>query len=573
MSLTEYAITGEAFHLNKIFSSDFEYVIPSYQRPYSWEIEHISQLFNDLYDFYQNEPENSYFLGSIVVIKELNKPLTQVVDGQQRLTSLTIILAALIQFLPENLRRNACEYIQQPENLLEGIEAKPRLTLRSRDHSFFHQYVQELNFEQLLNLDPMQLDTDAKRNIRANTIKIIELMQEVFRNNPDKALQFYTFLLRRCCLVLVSTANYHAAFRIFSVMNNRGLDLLPVDIIKAKLIGKIDNEKQQDNYTQKWDDLEQYVGRHDFNDLFGHIRMIYLRAKYHKNLLEDFEQLVLSTIDSSEHFIDKLLTPCAKAYAIAKQKELYVSSHNAQEINQLFKWLNHITHSDWLPVAMFLLLKHQKNADILYKMLKKLERLSAYLHLTAKDITKRMERYGKVIQELDKNPNEIPNSLQLSVKEQQEWFIVLNGNIYTDLTAVRKNYLVLRLDAVLSDSIVSYQFKKGAFTIEHVLPQTVPQNSEWAKWWKTNEEIEEWVHRLGNLVLLNRIRNSAASNLDFSVKKEKYFLGNQKLSPYALTCQVLQETSWQPKIVEKRQKLLLSKLIEEWELDYLGLNF
>ena len=75
-----------------------------------------------------------------------------------------------------------------------------------------------------------------------------------------------------------------------------------------------------------------------------------------------------------------------------------------------------------------------------------------------------------------------------------------------------------------------------------------------------------WVHRLANLVPLNRRRNSSASNLEFKDKKEKYFKGNNNVSSYALTTQVLDIEKWTPEIVKQRQENLLSRVYEVWEL-------
>jgi len=73
-------ISGAEYPLSKIFSSDFDYVIPSYQRPYAWTVDQASELFDDLYDFYVREKEDTYFLGSIVLIKEEGKPYSEVID-------------------------------------------------------------------------------------------------------------------------------------------------------------------------------------------------------------------------------------------------------------------------------------------------------------------------------------------------------------------------------------------------------------------------------------------------------------------------------------------------------------
>lgn len=89
-------IKGAEYPLAKIFSSDFDYEIPSFQRPYAWTEEEAGDLFDDLYDFYINEAEDEqYFLGSIVLVKEDDKPPAEVIDGQQRLTTLTILLSAI----------------------------------------------------------------------------------------------------------------------------------------------------------------------------------------------------------------------------------------------------------------------------------------------------------------------------------------------------------------------------------------------------------------------------------------------------------------------------------------------
>ena len=108
-------ITGKEYPISDIFTSKFEYHIPSYQRPYAWEKEQAETLFDDLLDFYKNQPkDDNYFLGSIVLIKEddENKPLSYVIDGQQRLTSLTILLSVVASLIQEpKLRSNVEKYL------------------------------------------------------------------------------------------------------------------------------------------------------------------------------------------------------------------------------------------------------------------------------------------------------------------------------------------------------------------------------------------------------------------------------------------------------------------------------
>ena len=271
MTSQDYAIKGEAFKLSKVFSSDFQYLIPNYQRPYSWEAENIEQLFDDLYDFFQGDTEETYFLGSVVVIKKDHFPESYVVDGQQRLTSLTILLSVLASFLSDKSKANSIElYIKQPENLAESIPAQPRLTLRKQDNDFFSKYIQNIKIEELksINIDS-DCKTDAQKNIYKNALALVQRVKDKFEGDEEGIFEFCKFIIQKCCLVIVSTPNEKSAFRIFSVMNDRGLDLLPSDILKSYLIGKMNSK--QDEYTDKWEDLEQDLGRARFNELFSQI--------------------------------------------------------------------------------------------------------------------------------------------------------------------------------------------------------------------------------------------------------------------------------------------------------------
>jgi uncharacterized protein with ParB-like and HNH nuclease domain len=113
-------ISGADYPLSKIFSSDFDYVIPSYQRPYAWTVDQASELFDDLYDFYVREKEDTYFLGSIVLIKEEEKSYSEVIDGQQRLTPLTILLSSITSNLSGDLRSDFENCIREPGRASPG---------------------------------------------------------------------------------------------------------------------------------------------------------------------------------------------------------------------------------------------------------------------------------------------------------------------------------------------------------------------------------------------------------------------------------------------------------------------
>lgn len=561
-------ITGKEYQLSKIFSKEFDYYIPAYQRPYAWTEEETETLFNDLLDFYQTEQVDNYFLGSIVLIKEDDKPHADVIDGQQRLTTLTIFIAVIASYLSGDNRNNCNKYLREPGNDLEGLAPLPRLHLRQKDQEFFNKYIQDVKLSDLIALDPENLPNESQQHIRANCALLIKKMDNAFNGDEGKITDFCRFLVTRCYLVAVYTPSQQSAFRVFSVMNSRGLNLMPIDIIKSDIIGQIP-EKEQQYYTDKWEDLEVQTSRSGFNDVFTHTRMIFAKAKAKKSLLEEFRESVLSKT-TPKKLIDDILEPYAEAYTILANKK-YVATKNAEDVNQYLFWLNKIDNSDWMPSAIKFMAEHKNEPEYVLWFIKKLERLASYLHVTAKDINRRIERYKILLEEMEMNPdhniNDPISSVELSNEEKKEFVTVLNGEIYK-LTGIRRNFVILRLNAFVSDGATKFDFEPNTLTIEHVLPQTVSIGSEWEKWWPNIEERKEWINRIANLVPLTRKKNSEAQNFDFDKKKDIYFKGKNGTTTYPLTTQVISESTWTPSIIKDRQKTLLEKFKECWELKY-----
>lgn len=557
-------IKGAEYPLAKIFSSDFDYTIPAYQRPYAWTEEETEILFDDLYDFYTDESdEENYFLGSIVLIKDDDKPASEVIDGQQRLTTLTILLAALTSKLSGEEKSDFKTYIIEPGRASQGIASKPRLCLRPRDSEFFKKYIQGMDFDALQKLDADNQDTEAKTNIIKNTRLLLQKIEAVLKT-PEQITAFGAFLVQRCFLVVVSTPTKASAFRVFSVMNSRGMSLLVTDIIKADIIGAVPDALKQ-KYTDKWEEMEAELTRTGFNDLFSQIRMITMKVKAKKSLQEEFYKFVLPDVDdkTSVSFIDNVLEPFSEAYSVIKSSE-YSSSAGADAVNDILCWLNRIDNSDWLPVAMVYYVKKSDDAVAMNAFLRKLERLAAFMRACSWDVNHRIERYANVLKELETIDNDtFGNAIELTNDEIDEFIKTLNSDMYT-MVANKRNYLILRLDSFVSDGAAKYDSK--ILTIEHVLPQTIKPGSEWDKLWPDELERAQWLHKIGNLLPLTKRHNSEAQNYDFSVKKDKYFKGKSGTTTYALTTQVLSFQEWTPEIVEQRQKELISKYTECWNL-------
>lgn len=548
--------------ISKIFSDDYVFTIPGYQRPYSWTTEHANALLDDLLGFIGADQSpidkmSPYFLGSVVLIKDDINPSAEVVDGQQRLTTLTLLLAGIRSLADADTAKEITPLLYERGSSIRGTQDRFRLTLRERDAAFFQDYVQrEDGFASLLQLtDELP---DSQNNIRSNALLYSKRLKEI---PAALRIRLAQFIVTRCYLVTVATPDLDSAYRIFSVLNSRGLDLAPTDILKAEIIGQIPTTHRP-AYTQRWEEAEEDLGRDSFNDLFGHIRMVYRQAKPQGTLIKEFKEHV--RLEDPRRFIDELLLPMAKAFEEITDAE-YQSTENAGQVNDRLKWLTHLEYSDWIPPALAFMHRYRQKADLVYDFFAELERLSYAMLVMKWGINERVDRFSKLTGWIMSGdlPTAKESPIQLTPHEQYIAYAALDGPLYASHSARAKSTILLRLDSLLSGGGATYDYP--TVTIEHVLPQNPLPASKWMEWFPDEKDRLIWVHRLGNLALLTRKKNSSASNYDFDTKKRAYF-SKGGVSPFVLTTQVLEKTSWGPDEVRERHRQLLETFEKHWRL-------
>jgi len=547
------------FVLRAVFDDSYLFKIPTYQRPYAWTTEEADELLNDLMEAERKDPDDPYFLGSIILIKQDGIPESDVVDGQQRLTTLTMLLCVLRELsTDDNHKSEINRFVWQEGSEVNETQDEIRLTLRERDRDFFREHIQSGgSIGSLLGVDRAGLPDS-----RMRMIENVEHMHKKLDSLSEADLwRFTLFVLRGCFLVVVAATNRDSAYRIFSVMNTRGLDLSPTDILKAEAIGDLE-DRLQGEYAAKWEELEEELGRDKFRELFAHIRMIYGKDKLRVTLQEGFREQVLSK-ESGPPFIDDVLVPYAKLYEVIEDAA-YVSTENAEEINRYLGFLGFLDNFDWIPPAMEFFRLHGNASAELLAFLKRLDRLAYGLFIRRADTYERIDRYGKLLAEIgdDGTTGQEYSTFEFSVREKAEIRERLAGDIY--LVTRARLPLLLRLDGMLADAGASYDHK--IITVEHVLPQNPTANSEWLSSFPEEDTREYWTHKLANLVLLSRRKNSAASNWDFQRKKREYFQRKGLSTTFALTTGVLDEVEWTPDVLERRQAELVQRLIDEWRL-------
>lgn len=545
----------------RIFSDEYLFEIPVFQRPYAWTTDEVDDLLDDLLFAMRRNDGEPYFLGSIVLIKG-DDPDSQVVDGQQRLTTLTMLLCILRELAEDPAVKTALDTrIRQQEDVLAGTKEVVRLRLRRQDNAFFYDNVQNGGGVNSLLESPSARETDSQQRIYENVRRLYE---ELTKLAMHELRDLATFIIQQCYLVVVATSDATSASRIFSVMNDRGLDLSPTDILKAEIIGSIVADEDQQTYGDKWENIEQELGRDRFGALFAHLRSIYAKAKQRRSLEEEFRQHVLNRHSPTE-FVDEVLDRYDDVY----QRVLGISSGGNEEVHQeidgYLRHLRRLDNVDWIPPAMAFFHRNSQNPDLLARFTKDLERLAYGLFVRRANINERINRYAEVLREIEQGDvmSQGDGPLQLRAGEKGEILRILNGAIYS-LPRV-PSPLLLRLNGLVTDPDTNVTIQAPTISIEHVLPQHPSENSQWLAWFPDDDERNKWTHRLANLVLLSFRKNTRASNWEFDRKKDEYFLRGG-VTPFALTLQVINEKKWTPAVLERRQAELIDKLRTEWRL-------
>ncbi|MFP1602968.1 DUF262 domain-containing protein [Microbacterium sp. 2216-1] len=552
-------LTAHEQPLRKVFSSDFAFSIPDYQRPYRWGTEQALQLLEDLEESANRDQDEPYFLGSLVLVQQSERAF-DVIDGQQRLTTLTLLFSVLRELSAGPIAHELATLVMEPGSALAGIPARPRLDLRKQDAAFFRKYVQETGrMHELFALTDNLVPSESQRAIRDNAKALYERLRHRETAQLDALSQLAS---SRTFLVVVTTPDLNSAYRIFSVMNARGLDLAPTDIFKSKVIGSLDEDS---DFARQWEDAEESLGSDDFTDLFRDIRTIFSGERARKELLKEFPEQVLDNyVDNARagEFIDDVLLPYAAAFTRTAAQD-FGPGPEWRTVNDWLKRLVRIDNKDWRPSAVWAIKHHSDDPDFLAEFLRRLERVAAISLLRGEYTTPRIARYLEILRDLKAGRGLASPSLELSEHEKTEARVAIEGDVYRMQTR-RARYVLLRLDELLAHG-AGATYDHSVISIEHVLPQNPASGSHWLDDFD-DATREEWVHKLGNLLLLNHRKNSQARNFEFARKKDRYFKGGSGSAVFALTTQVLSYSEWTPEIVATRQRDLTGLLIDEWHL-------
>ena len=500
------------------------FIIPDYQRPYSWTSDQINTLFKDIWEFTCNEggtdKEGTYFLGSIVFYENKNGE-QEIIDGQQRITSIFLLLRAIYTKLskPKEKTEEAKNFINKIEpliwktNKLTGKVEYSSILLNSK-------VISETENEVLKKiLETGEVNEKLEDNYSKNYNQILELIEEKSVENALMIYQFIYALLNQVIILPITADSQETALTIFSTLNDRGLPLSDADIFKAKIYNHLQSKEEKKEFIEKWKELEENTQNisENIQKLFYYY-MFYLRAlendrntttpglrKYYST--NKFERLLKNNV------LDEL-KKILNIWEIIVNSTQFIENESWSENKDILKALNILTsypNEFWkYPVIVYYLV-HKDKKDFEEKFLKFLRKL--YVELLKKYIE------SPTINAVKSNILKLNAEIINSDKPVFDFKSLSEDEIKKKIKIPHRNAVRMLLKTLAYDYDIQDELLPEKWEIEHILPVKWENSYDL----RENEKIaKEKIEHLGNKTPFEKKLNIIATNNYFSKKKLSY---------------------------------------------------
>lgn len=573
-------IKAKEYYIKDLLSDKFLFEIPDYQRAYSWTKENLQQLIDDITgsievnkeeygdNFESYEP---YFIGSIVLCSKEYKDdgwgLYDVIDGQQRLTSIIMLIAAIRDLINNDQYKNVLSSLiyQQPNELM-GVKESIRVKVRGKELDFFKKYVLEVGGTE----EACTLVEEELSEAKVNMVTAINVFRNSFLDENGEVLyekvnEFIKYILQKVVLVVITTDSFTSAFRLFNVINARGLPLTNADLLKSENL-RVINEEVRNKYTDMWETDEQDVGKERLEKIIGFIRAMKLKKKASATIFEEFNKKIfvmepeyrgvnfIEHLNEVKNIFEKYIEEGALSTG-DKEKDAYYK-------NLVLVMKDFLPFDEWMT-AIISFIEKFNNDNLTFEFLKVLEKRITIDWVSGNSFADRLSRVYNILEAID----------SASIGEEVLKSDVFVGDLgrttayfenslndiefYSKGRMMIPKYILVRLDIELrSKEHIEYSDK---IMLEHMLPR----NAKDAYWTAnfTTEQRRNWANRLGNLVIINGTKNIKANNKAFAQKVEQYI---SKKGDFAITKEILNFKDWDMESLKSRHNELVKRSIDLW---------
>lgn len=585
---------------------DYFFIVPDYQREYVWKAEEqIEQFLIDIDNEYdeKTDVQSSYFLGSIIIVENDNK--YDVIDGQQRLTTVMLALCAfrdILRLRKSEMTSTQEKYLKTIEELLSDFDMdndveQLRLELQYEESSGF--------LEKLINSEPY---TDEKSSsvtrMEQAYIKLKHHYEIILDENLDAFIKYIKYFLTKVELVIIESENVSGALKIFETINQRGAGLNAMDLVKNLLFAKAkptDFEKIKDVWKEIMLNLQKC--KEDGSPL--RFLRYFIIARYHNGIIREDGLYKWFISKEGIAVLDYEINPVKLANELKKMSQRYSELVLATE---LVKGEGHYPNVTKIGLVnkyksrqhLILLLALAENAskDTIEYLASQLESYFFYTNSLSIQAKYNESNFTKWVIKLRNKSSidevsavvesEIVPYIKARLEEFKHRFVALNHSHFSPL--YRERYVLGKIEnTIRSMCNIPQQGNDFIYNlqIEHILPQT-PKDGILPEEFEDMNEYKSYVNRLGNVTLLEGMINQAVNkfndlNSDWFNKKQGEYANSDIISTKLLDDEYSVGTntalnrfkqeynfsfdSWDKEAIKKRQEIFLKLAFLTWKFN------
>lgn len=585
-------------NLVEVLSRKVPYSVPKFQREYSWERDKVETFWDDLIINHRKVEksttslENEYYFGAMVFLKERNGDDVILVDGQQRMATVTTLLCVIRDIL--NSLKNSetvsgevkisaasaetfvSSFIHEATD--EGEFLFWKLSLNVRNREFFRKHVQAFGepVEKLTNMRRERQKTRSEKNLEL-AYKFLNDKVTKFQNSydiheqPNKLRSLVSRLLNWFAIISIGVETEEDAFDIFETLNERGERLIIGDLVKNMLMKKV-SPSERDALDTSWGEIMNNLGGENrridqFLTYSWYSRRFFNDGKLSKNTL--FKTIKTQTSDENAvlRYAHSLVED-SETYDALTNPEDHKSYWNDDELVHYLSSLKLLGAERTLPPLITGFRKfgeeRQEYKEFVRIVLSFFFRFKTFADGSADSVLDHMVNISSFISGLDSTQEtpvtcepwkteKIKEYLQKQVDSDEKF----NHDfaIWSTESSTSAKYVLYELENQIAEERNEELKPISKLTWEHVLPV------EFEKHWSEFQDAVNYVDRLGNMTILKGRTNTSIQNKSFSYKKEKAY--SQSF------LHINQETvnnheDWTPDIIENRQKDFAERALKIW---------
>lgn len=551
-------LNTETLTLNDLFSKDRTYSVPKYQRNYSWGEDQWEDLWCDIEDL--EKSNYPHFMGSIVLQETRDTKNIDIIDGQQRLTTLSIFMSAIIFYIDDLVKKDRDKTDNERRREIFnkkylGYESSttlkivPKLTLNNTNNNFFTTYIINKN-----TLDKATLsDADnSNRLLHEAFVFFQNKIKEKFQEEDGKKIAEYVEMIgEQLKFIVIIVQNELDAYVLFQTLNARGVELTAADLLKNYFLNLLKNESEILNQANAmWENINNKISTEKIPDFLRSVINSQTDLVTKNRLFKEVKKNIRTSKEAFD-FISKLNNLSSLYLALQNSNHNSWNDFSEQDVKHYIDILELLRFKSSLPLLIIAKEKITNDKDFT-KILRACAILSIRYSISKTRTNKLESNYNKIACNIFhgkyKNTKEIIDALKLIDINDDDFkksFSIYSRKATSGNDAKVVKFLLTSIERHLSEGTCDEQ----AATIEHIYPLSLQGEEK---------------HKLGNYILLEKQYNKDLKDKNFKEKRLIYNKSNFKLAKHIAKNFETQDI-WDTKSISQYQDFLAKQASAIWK--------